>query len=170
MKKSPLHQSWAYGPSVYIGMISGEDRCKTILAQRLVITFWTLGCLWLSAAQGYAEDALTIDNRPFRLMRAAMCETIEEYEPKFVAVTFSINIGKISCYTSFDGVTDTTYVSHKWYRRGELVTAKRLTLKPPSWATYSSIQLREADKGPWRVEVLDAQDRLIRTLRFSVTD
>lgn len=137
---------------------------------RMKTCFIAFICLFTVVIQGQAQSPpLTPEPRPFRLMRAVMCETIEDYEPKFVAVAFSINAGKISCYTSFDGVADTTYVDHKWYRRDELVTAKRLTIKPPKWATYSSIQLREADKGPWRVEIWDAQNQLIKTLRFSVT-
>ena len=104
------------------------------------------------------------------LVRAVMCEYIEAYEPKNIAVVFSINAGKISCFTSFEGIQDTTATVHKWFRRDELVTAKRLTLKPPSWSTYSSIQLREADKGPWRVEIWDDHNHLLQTLRFSVTD
>ena len=64
----------------------------------------------------------------------------------------------------------TTATLHKWYRRGELITTKRLTLKPPRWSTYSSIQLREADKGPWRVEIWDDYNHLLDTLRFSVTE
>lgn len=109
-------------------------------------------------------------NATLRLVRAVMCESIDGYEPKYIAVAFSINAGRISCYTLFDDVADTTVVDHKWYRQDELVTTKRLTIKPPKWATYSSIQLREEDKGPWRVEIWNAQSRLIKTLRFSVID
>lgn len=109
-------------------------------------------------------------SRTVRLVRAVMCESIDGYEPKYISVAFSINAGKISCYTLFDSVPETTVVDHKWYRRDELVTTKRLTIKSPKWATYSSIQLREEDKGPWRVEVWNAQAQLIKTLRFSVID
>lgn len=105
-----------------------------------------------------------------RLVQAVMCELIEEYEPRHIAVAFSINTGRISCYTSFDKISAVTVVDHKWFRRDELVTTKRLTIKPPSWATYSSIQLRQADKGPWRVEVRQENGALLKTLRFSVTD
>ncbi|MDA8137331.1 MAG: DUF2914 domain-containing protein [Desulfobacteraceae bacterium] len=119
----------------------------------------------------HAQDGITsTDSHPFKLIRAVMCETIDGFEPKFIAAAFSINTGKISCFTSFDGITETTYIDHKWFRRDELVTSKRLTIKPPTWSTYSSIQLREADKGPWRVEIWDAQSQLIKTLRFSVTN
>jgi hypothetical protein len=104
------------------------------------------------------------------LARAVMCEYIDNYVPQNQAVVFSIQVGKISCFTSFIGIRASTYARHKWYRRDELVTTKRLTLKPPSWSTYSSIQLREADKGPWRVEILNNQNQVIKTLRFSVTD
>jgi Protein of unknown function (DUF2914) len=104
------------------------------------------------------------------LVRAVICEGIEDFAPKHVAVAFSIDVGKISCYTAFEGLSGTTYTLHKWFRRDALVTSKRLTLKPPRWATYSSIQLREGDKGPWRVEIYNADDELIETLRFSVTD
>lgn len=119
----------------------------------------------------HAADApLEPGNATIRLVRAVMCESIDGYEPKYIAVAFSINAGRISCYTLFDDVAETTVVDHKWYRQDELVTTKRLTIKPPKWATYSSILLREEDKGPWRVEIWNAQSRLIKTLRFSVID
>lgn len=128
------------------------------------------GTILLAVLSHAAIKKSTALEAPFRLVRAVMCETIDGYEPKNVSVAFPINAGKISCYTSFEGITGTTYVDHKWYRRDELVTSKRLTLKAPRWATYSSIQLREDDKGPWRVEIWDANNHLIKTLRFSVTD
>jgi hypothetical protein len=137
---------------------------------RSIIFGVALGGLLAAALSGHAQDNSATDSRPFRLIRAVMCELIDGFEPKFIAVAFSIDAGKISCFTSFDGVTETTHIEHKWFRRDELVTAKRLTIKPPSWATYSSIQLREADKGPWRVEIWDSQGQLIKTLRFSVVN
>ena len=125
-----------------------------------------LAALPLFADEGPAEP----DAGTMKLTRAVMCESIEAYEPKDVAVTFPIGVGKISCYMSFEGINNPTHAYQKWYRRDALVTTKRLTLKPPSWSTYSSIQLRESDKGPWRVEIYDARNQLLTTLRFSVTE
>jgi hypothetical protein len=140
-------------------------RCKLfIIILACIIAPWSV-----RTGLVLAEDQ-PVKGPSLRLVRAVMCETIDEYEPRNIAVTFSINIGRISCYTSFDEVADVTQVEHRWYRREELVTAKRLTLKPPSWATYSSIQLREADKGPWRVEIWQVDGPLMKTIRFSVTD
>ncbi len=105
-----------------------------------------------------------------KLVRAVMCESIQEYEPVFPAVVFSIERGRVSCFTEFDRVPEKTYIHHKWYRSDSLVTVKRLTINPPHWSSFTSVQLRDADKGPWRVEISDDNDNLIRTLRFSITD
>jgi len=99
-----------------------------------------------------------------------MCEEIKEYTPYNSAVVFSIKIGKVSCFTSFDPVPEKTFIYHKWYHRDKPSTKKKMTLNPPRWSTYSSILLRETDKGPWRVEISDQKGNLLRILRFSITD
>ncbi len=130
---------------------------------------------WLSAVllpTGFAQEFVgeEASSDGVVLTRAVMCEGIVDYGPNNTAAVFSVNVGKISCFTAFEGIKSATFAVHKWYRHDELVTTKKLTLKPPRWATYSSIQLREADKGPWRVEVLDVNDKLLKTIRFSVTE
>ena len=109
-------------------------------------------------------------NAMISIGRAVICEAIQELEPVNPAIAFSINIGKVLCYTEFSGIAQETFVFHRWYRRDELVTEKKLVLKPPQWSTYSSIQLREADKGPWRVNIVNAHDQTMKILRFSVTE
>lgn len=109
-------------------------------------------------------------DKKLHLEKALMCEGVRDLEPVNHAVVFSISIGRVSCFSSFDRVPRQTFIYHRWYHQDELSTKKKLFLKPPSWSTYSSIQLREADKGPWRVEVTDEKGTLFATLRFSVTD
>lgn len=104
------------------------------------------------------------------LVKAVMCENIQEYAPVYPAVTFPIEMGRVSCFTEFNPVPKQTFIYHKWYRKDSLITVKRLTINPPSWSSFTSVQLRDADKGPWRVEVTDENDRLMGTLRFSITD
>jgi hypothetical protein len=90
--------------------------------------------------------------------------------PTNPAVAFSISTAKIYCYTLFDQISEDTVIYHQWYFRDKPSARIRLSVKQPRWSTYSSIQLREADKGPWRVEISDAGGRVLKTLRFSVTD
>jgi hypothetical protein len=104
------------------------------------------------------------------LIKAVMCESIQKFAPTNEAVVFSINLGRIYCFTEFDPVPKQTIIYHKWYQRGNLVSVKQLTVNPPRWSSISSMQLRDADKGPWQVDVTDNNDKLLYTLRFSITD
>jgi len=120
--------------------------------------------------QNNQDSLLTRDSKEPALDDAVICEEIEDLTPKNRAVIFSIKIGKVSCFTSFDPVPKETFVYHKWFHKDKPSTKKKLTLQPPRWATYSSIQLRETDKGPWRVEITDQKGNIFHTLRFTITD
>jgi hypothetical protein len=104
------------------------------------------------------------------LAEAVMCEKMDGLSPENPAIVFSIDLGRVSCFTSFDPVPADTFVYHSWFFRDKLSTRIKLSLQPPRWSTFSSIQLREADQGPWRVEITDREGHLLRQLRFSITD
>ena len=104
------------------------------------------------------------------LVRAAMCEGIRDLSPRTPAVVFSATLKKISCFTEFDPVPEKGYIYHRWFHRDRLSTTKKLFIKPPRWATVSSIQPRNTDRGPWRVEITDENGAVYHILRFSITD
>ncbi|MDR3553460.1 MAG: DUF2914 domain-containing protein [Syntrophobacteraceae bacterium] len=104
------------------------------------------------------------------LKKAVMCQRVENLTPISPGAVFSVSSGQVCCYTSFDPVPRHTVVYHRWYHRDELSTQTRLRLYPKKWSTYSVIQLRETDKGPWRVEVVDQNGHVFDVLRFSITD
>jgi hypothetical protein len=134
-----------------------------MLCADLFSPHWSFSQNIQHSKSGTGQKRLTVD-------QAVMCEEIKDLTPRNPAVVFSIKIGKVSCFTLFDSVPEKTFVYHKWFHRDDLSTTKRLTLQPPRWGTYSSIQLRETDKGPWRVEISDQKGNLLRILRFSITD
>jgi hypothetical protein len=104
------------------------------------------------------------------LIRAVMCEGTKDYVAQNPAVVFSVVIGRVLCFTDFDPVPEKTIIYHNWFFRDRLITKIGLSLQPPRWSTFSSIQLREADKGPWRVIVTDQEGQVYQELRFSITD
>ena len=117
----------------------------------------------------FSEESLVPADKPV-LSRAVMSEALQKFTPVNEAMVFSIELGRIHCFTEFDPVPKQTIIYHKWYHRDALVSVKQLTLNPPRWSSFTSMQLRDVDKGPWRVDITDANGNLIRTLRFSITD
>jgi hypothetical protein len=105
-----------------------------------------------------------------KLFQGLMCEDIFSNAPRNPTIVFSIAQKKAVCFSSFDEVPQKTIIYHNWYHRDVPSAKIRLTLKPPRWSTYSSIQLRRTDIGPWRVEITDDKGNVLGVLRFSVTD
>ena len=104
------------------------------------------------------------------LVQAVMCEDIQGQTPQNSTTVFSIERRKAICFTSFDPVPNKADIYHHWFHRDRPIAKIKLTLKPPRWSTYSSIQLRAEDLGPWRVEVTDSQGQIFQVLRFSITE
>jgi hypothetical protein len=104
------------------------------------------------------------------LVRAVMCEDLQGRVPRYPAIAFSITLGKVFCFTDFDPVLEKTFVYHNWYFRELKRASVKLSLNTPRWATFSTVQMRATDKGPWRVEITDPQGSILKILRFSITD
>ena len=104
------------------------------------------------------------------LIQSVKCEAIKNFQPVNPAVVFSISHGEVFCFSKFDPVIEKTFIFHKWYKRDKLIFTMQLTLSPPKWSSFSRIQIRNADKGPWRVEIWNENNILLQTLRFSMTD
>jgi len=104
------------------------------------------------------------------MTQAVICESIKNFRPFNPAVVFSISQGEVFCFSEFDPVVEKTFIFHKWYKKDRLVFTMRFTLSPPNWSSFSRIQIRGADKGPWRVEIRDVNDTPLKTLRFSMVD
>ncbi|MCG8564044.1 MAG: DUF2914 domain-containing protein [Desulfobacterales bacterium] len=104
------------------------------------------------------------------LDQAVMCRGIDNFKPVDAAVVFSISQGEVFCFSSFDPVREKSEIFHKWYRRDKLIFTMKLSLSPPKWSSFSRVQVRRADKGPWRVEIHTRDGRRLKTLRFSMVD
>ncbi len=107
-------------------------------------------------------------NYPFILSQGVICESVVGGKPKFISVVFPVDTKNLYCYTSFNSIRQETVIYHVWYFKDKLVAKIKLKLKPPIWATFSRIYLRDTDIGPWRVDVLDESGNIITILRFSV--
>ena len=139
---------------------------------RLLSAFF-LFALLAPAAHGQSEPgdppSESTEGR-IALVQAVMCEDIQGQTPQNSTTVFSIERRKAICLTTFDPVPQNTTIYHHWFHRDRTSASIKLTLKPPRWTTYSSIQFRAEDVGPWRVEITDSRGQVFQVLRFSITE
>ncbi len=118
------------------------------------------------------EKETTTDDsaKPLTLGQAVICEELFANAPRNRTVVFSAAKEKVICFTAFESVPEKTFIYHNWFHKDIPSSRLRLVLRPPRWSTYSSIQIRKTDIGPWRVEITDATGQVLRVLRFSITE
>ena len=126
--------------------------------------------LTLGLLTAFPISAGSQSGKPVELVEAVLCEDIKDSVPQNATSVFSIERRTAICFTAFDPVPQKAIIYHHWYHRDVPSARIKLTLKPPRWASYSSIQLRAEDIGPWRVEITDDQGNVLYVLRFSVTE
>ena len=131
----------------------------------LPLLLLTLGLFLLFPFSAGSQSGNVIE-----LVEAVMCEEIKNGVPQDPTTVFSIERRTAVSFTEFDPVPRQAVIYHHWFHRDTPSARIKLTLKPPRWSTYSSIQLRAEDIGPWRVEITDAQGNIFHVLRFSVTE
>jgi hypothetical protein len=136
----------------------------------LLLTYLILNSFSPIYAQEQEEATPVEIPRELTLVRAAMCEGLRSMVPLNEAIAFSIKREEVFCFLDFDPVPERTSIRISWFWRDERRLNRKFTLYAPRWSTLDSMQLRDADKGPWRVEVKDAEGKILKTLRFSITD
>jgi hypothetical protein len=104
------------------------------------------------------------------LKKAVMCEGVQDGFPSHETIVFDVSKNSAYCWSEFDPVHADAVVYHEWYRKGELITRKKLAVHPPRWATYTRLPLRGTDIGPWQLNVTDDHGTVLKTLRFSITE
>ena len=138
----------------------------------ILIAVWMTFFLPLLPGFSQEENEVTTDDstEPLTLGQAVICEEIFANAPRNRTVVFSASKEKVICFSTFESVPQKTFIYHNWYHKDIPSSRIRLILRPPRWSTYSSIQIRKTDIGPWRVEITDATGQVLRVLRFSITE
>ncbi len=88
--------------------------------------------------------------------------------PVDVIESYSAQAGKLFCFTRIDGAPEDTFVTHIWYWGDKEMAQVDLAVRSSRWRTYSSKNILPEWKGQWRVDVLDAQGKLLKSLPFSL--
>ncbi len=130
---------------------------------RFLIVWGLIGFLFIPTGARADQPRMVLSN-------AVVCERISNFKPVNPAVIFSVSQGEVFCFSEFDPVHEKTAIFHNWYKKEKLIFSMRLILFVPKWSSFSRVQMRDADKGPWRVEICDENNNILKILRFSMSD
>jgi hypothetical protein len=122
------------------------------------------------APEPIAPGEPDVEDMQLMIGAASVCEAVKNGIPRNEAIVFSISLGRVYCFSDFLSVPQQTFIYHHWYYQDQNRASVKLLVRPPRWSTYSSLQLRATDVGPWRVEITTEDGSVLRTLRFSILE
>ena len=139
-----------------------------ITLQRTILLFVVLAFLSMPVI---AEEGATPDKTVSpTLKKAVMCEKVQDGLPVDQTLVFDVSKGSAYCWSDFDPVAEDSIVYHNWYRNGKLISSIPLAVHPPRWANYSSLRMRQADVGPWSLNITSEHGEILKIIRFSITE
>jgi len=103
-----------------------------------------------------------------QVSRLAICTNIVDREPVEEGERFQVSVGRLYAFTQIVGANDFVEVGHVWYFND--VERARITLpvRSASWRTYSSKLIQPFEIGDWRVDVVDPQGEVLKSVSFQV--
>jgi hypothetical protein len=73
------------------------------------------------------------------------------------------------CYTRVAAPDDEERsISHIWYRNGEAMAEYELPVHGSRWRTYSKKVIEKGMRGVWRVDALDDEGNLLKSVEFTM--
>jgi len=100
---------------------------------------------------------------------AAICKDVVDREPVDSGNSFTADVGKLYCFTKITGAQSPAHVTHVWYFDGTERARVELAVNAASWRTFSSKIIQAHELGAWRVDVVDTEGNVLKTLEFAVT-
>jgi hypothetical protein len=98
---------------------------------------------------------------------AVICSDVQDRQPVDVGVAFPADIGKIWCWSKLkDG--QGTSIKHIYYYNDEEKAIVQLDIGSPMFRTYSSKRILSSWTGEWRVDIIDADDNVLKSLDFTI--
>lgn len=99
---------------------------------------------------------------------ASIATGIEELSPAGTGKSFPRDAGKLWCYSKIGGGGEGDSIVHNWYYGERLMAEVKLPINSPLYRTYSSKNILPGWTGQWRVEIIDTEGTLLKTLNFTV--
>lgn len=132
--------------------------------KRLYLLLAMVLCLLVSATPLFAADG------EIKITELAVTTKIVKGNPiDLVHRISSSSVKKLYCFTRITAPagTDTT-IKHVWYNGAEKAGEYVLPVKGSKWRTYSMKTIQKGWAGEWRVEVLDSDGKLIKSIKFTM--
>ncbi len=145
-----------------------KNRVQAILIGVVVAFVLCGGISPLEAQEKAKKESPPKEGSGLTISRAVMGTGVENREPAGVATVFPATTEKVYCFLEAANIPKDTEISLIWFHGQKEMRKMSLPLKAGSrWRTFAHKNLGGL-KGDWKVEMKDAEGKLLKDLAFKV--
>ena len=105
---------------------------------------------------------------PVTIQKMEVCTAVDNREPINSGDVFSNTIGRLYCFTQLISVEAPYKIRHTWYFEDEAVSSEELDVGSQFWRTWSVRNIKKEQSGNWRVDVLQEDGALLKSVSFVI--
>ena len=119
-------------------------------------------------AAGQEKPKAEAAAKEISLARAVVGTGVENMEPVGAAATFPASTEKVFCFVEANNIPKDMEISFVWSQGGKEVRKINVPVKAgPKWRTWAHKNVA-SQKGDWKVEIKDAEGKVLKEVKFKV--
>ncbi len=136
-----------------------------------VVCFFVAFSTTLSANEtADAENTTKVKPATVSVVEAIICRNIVDHNPSEPGETFEKETAKLYCFSRIASDAKSK-IKHIWYKNDTPVADISLNIGASSgWRTFSSKNIRPIDTGNWKVEIVDAENKVLSINTFIISE
>ena len=120
------------------------------------------------------QKVIKEDTKPFVeklvVIQTLACKKVKNNQPLYPGRRFPTDIGRVYCHTLFNNNSGKhSDIYHIWYMNGSLKAKVRIRVRDgKEIPAFSHREIKNSDKGTWKVEITDSDKKILDTVIFEV--
>ena len=132
------------------------------------VLFFVFAAAAAIQAETQGTEGATETTPLFKVSQMVIAGSMENKRPVGIVNAFSASTEKVYCYVEATHITEDTNITLVWYHDSKAISRITLPLKKGLiWRTNAYKSLF-GSKGDWKVELQDADGRVVKTVGFTV--
>ncbi len=115
-----------------------------------------------------AEKSLPEKQPPEISAEVLIARSISKHQAVDAGTNFSKDVGILYCWSLIRAGNIPVTIKHIWYFENKKIVEIPLIVKSKSYRTFSSKEILPEWTGQWRVDIVDDNNKVIQTAKFSV--
>ncbi len=115
-----------------------------------------------------AEPVKPIPTPSLTISDAVVATDVKALTPAGSGNLFDDDIGSLVFFTRVNGAQQATAIRHIWFFGEKQVSTAVLSIKSPSWRTYSRLEIRPDRIGDWHVDAVDNHGTVLISRSFTI--